>query len=303
MPFQFEYPYVFLVLIVFVFLSKFFPLKEKALIIPHIDNLISKSSSFSLEFFLKWIFLISLIFAISSPYISDGIVIKENKGYNIGLILDSSYSMKEKGFNSNNTRENKFNVVQNIVAKFIKNRKNDNISIVVFGDFAFVALPLSFDKSMSISILNTLSIGMAGQKTAIADGLAQSIKTLSSSKAEKNIAILLTDGRNTAGEIPIKVAVKLAKKYNVKVYTIGVGRKGDFDEAYLQYIASQTGGKFFSSSNQKALEQIYKEINKLEKHKIKSNTYEKKTYYFYYPLFFAIITLYLYTLTTSSKNV
>jgi Ca-activated chloride channel family protein len=155
---------------------------------------------------------------------------------------------------------------------------------------------------MTVSVLNTLSIGMAGSNTAISDGLAQSIKTLSSTKAKKNIAILLTDGRNTAGEIPISVAVKLAKKYNVKVYTIGMGRRGDYDRSYLEYIANETNGVFFNSSNEKALSKIYKEIDKLEKQKIKSNTYEKKTYYFYYPLSISIIALFIYIIIQSRKQ-
>jgi len=239
----------------------------------------------------------------SSPYRSDEIITQENKGYNIGLILDSSHSMREKGFNRNNIMENKFDVVKTIVSKFIQKRKNDNLSIVVFGNFSFVALPLTFDKSMTISVLNTLRIGMAGSNTAINDGLAQSIKTLSSTKAKKNIAILLTDGRNTAGEIPLEVAVKLAKKHNVKIYTIGMGRKGEYDRAYLEYISNETGGVFFSSSNEKALGNIYKEINKLEKQKIKSNIYEKKTYYFYYPLSISIMALFLYILVQSRKQI
>ena len=303
MQYQFEYPYVFLFLFVLLGFSKFFALKEKMLIIPHLDLLNHSYSKFTSDFFLKWIFFIFLLIAMSSPYRSDEIITQENKGYNIGLILDSSHSMREKGFNRNNIMENKFDVVKTIVSKFIQKRKNDNLSIVVFGNFSFVALPLTFDKSMTISVLNTLRIGMAGRNTAINDGLAQSIKTLSSTKAKKNIAILLTDGRNTAGEIPLEVAVKLAKKHNVKIYTIGMGRKGEYDRAYLEYISNETGGVFFSSSNEKALGNIYKEINKLEKQKIKSNIYEKKTYYFYYPLSISIMALFLYILVQSRKQI
>ena len=302
MPFLFEYPYVLLVLFILLAFSKFFSLKEKMLIIPHLDLLASPYSRLSLDFFLKWGFFIFLLLAMASPYKSDEIITKDNKGYNIGLILDSSFSMKERGFNTNNPNENKFDVVKTIVADFIEKREKDNLSIVVFGDFSFVALPLTFDKSMTISVLKTLSIGMAGSNTAISDGLAQSVKTLSSTKAKKNIAILLTDGKNTAGEIPISVAVKLAKKHNVKVYTIGMGRRGDYDRAYLEYISNETNGVFFSSSNEKALHKIYKEINKLEKIKIKSNTYERKTYYFYYPLAISAICLYLYILMQSRKQ-
>lgn len=303
MPYQFDYPFVFLFLFALLAFSKFFALKEKMLIIPHLDLLNHSYSKFTADFFLKWIFFISLLLAIASPYKSDEIITKDNKGYNIGLILDSSNSMREKGFNRSNIMDNKFDVVKSIVAKFIKQRKNDNLSIVVFGNFSFVALPLTFDKDMTISVLNTLRIGMAGTNTAINDGLAQSIKTLSSTKAKKNIAILLTDGRNTAGEIPLEVAVKLAKKHSVKIYTIGMGRKGEYDRSYLEYISSETGGVFFSSSNEKALGNIYKEIDKLEKQKIKSNIFEKKTYYFYYPLSLSIMALFLYILVQSRKQI
>jgi Ca-activated chloride channel family protein len=146
LPFQFEYPYIFLVLFILLTFSKFFSLKEKMLIIPHLDLLDSSYSRFSFEVFFKWIFFLFLLLAISSPYKSDEIVTKDNKGYNIGLILDSSFSMKERGFNRNNPNENKFDVVKTIVSKFIKQRKNDNLSIVVFGNFSFVALPLPLIK-------------------------------------------------------------------------------------------------------------------------------------------------------------
>jgi len=300
---SFEYPYVFLLLLLFVLIDKFYPLKEKAIIIPHISQLMPRYSRFNIGYFSKWIFLISFIIALASPYKSDSIIEQENRGYNIGLVLDASLSMRGLGFDYNNITLNKFDIVKNIVGEFIKKRTSDNLSIVVFGSFSFVALPLTFDKSMSISVLKTLQIGMAGKSTAINDGLAQSIKTLMSTKAKKNIAILLTDGKNTSGEIPINVVVKLAKKYNIKVYSIGIGRDGDFDTSFLEYISNQTGGKFFASSNKNGLQKIYQEIDKLEKQKLKSSTYTYKIYYFHYPLIVALIAFFIYLITQMRKSI
>jgi Ca-activated chloride channel family protein len=245
---------------------------------------------------LKWLTIIFSIIALSSPIVENNIITNKNKGYDIALVLDTSGSMKEIGFDKNNRNIDKFATVQKIVSEFIDKRKNDNLALIVFGEFSFVASPLTYDKTILKDILVRLFIGIAGEKTAIIDSLVQTIKILSKSESKSKIAILLTDGRNTAGKIPYNVATKILEKHKIKIYTIGIGTERDYDKRLLVDIAKKSGGKFFSAHNSKVLNSIYEEIDKLEKSEIKSDKYIKKDYLYIYPLFVAIFSLIFYFL-------
>lgn len=291
---SFEFPYFFILVPLFFLCSKFCPLRVESIIFPNLKILkIVKKRSFLLPT-LKWITIITLITALSSPIIENNIVINKNNGYDIALILDTSGSMKEVGFDKENQNFDKFTAVQRIVAQFIDKRKNDNLALIVFGEFSFIASPLTYDKDILKDILIRLFIGIAGEKTAIIDSLIQTIKILSKSEAKSKIAILLTDGRNTAGKIPYNVATKILEKHKIKIYTIGIGTDRDYDKRLLVDIANKSGGKFFSAQNSEVLNDIYEEIDKLEKSEIKSDKFIKKDYLFIYPLFIAFISLILF---------
>jgi Ca-activated chloride channel family protein len=300
--YTFDQPYFLALIIVFAIAHIWFKPRLQSMIFPNM-HLISSSIKINnlLSSVFKWIVIISAIIALASPIKEDKIT-QKGEGYNICLILDASLSMNEGGFNRYNLRQNRFDVVKEIVDDFIAKRVNDNLSIVVFGDFSFVALPLSFDKKVAHSILSTLQVGMAGRQTAIYDALAQSIKSLNVQKAKKKIAILLTDGQNTAGTIPYEVVMRMAKEHNVKIYTIGIGRSGEYDTSMLKEMSNNTGGKFFQASNNNRLERIYKQIDKLEKYKIKSSSFSRKIYYYHYPLAIAIFFLILYIFITNRKS-
>jgi Ca-activated chloride channel family protein len=292
----FQYPYIFALLIIFILGAKYLPLRAESIMIPHlyIIKKLSSTNSILIES-LKWSIIVFAIIALASPIKESNIVQNNKKGYNIALILDASASMQELGFDLSNRNLDKFSIVKNIVMDFIDKRENDNIAITVFGTFSFVAVPLTYDKAIVKDITNNLQLGMAGDNTAIYDGLAQSINILAKNQeAHNSVAILLTDGRNTAGSIPQSVSIKLAKKYGIKVHTIGIGRDGDFNKYTLKSIAEDTGGKAYIASDKYALEDIYEEINMLEKSKIKANSFVKKDYYYQYPLFLAILSFIFY---------
>ncbi|HFU74366.1 MAG TPA: VWA domain-containing protein, partial [Helicobacteraceae bacterium] len=186
----------------------------------------------------------------------------------------------------------RFRVVQHIVQDFIKERVNDNLGIVVFGKYSFIASPLTYDQDILSQVLNQLHIGMAGQYTALYEALAQSVNLLKNSKASTKIAILLTDGHNTpGGKIPLDVALDLAKQEKVRVYTIGIGGPTEYNGALLDHIAQETGGKAFGAQTANQLQRIYKEIDRLEKSEIEAQSYTYKVYYFFYPLFVGLIAL------------
>jgi Ca-activated chloride channel family protein len=162
----------------------------------------------------------------------------KEKGYEISLILDASGSM---------IRFNKFDIVKDIVNRFIDERKHDKLAFSIFADFAYVAVPLTYDKKSIKRLLKHIEVGVAGTRhTALYEALFLSSNLFKTSKAREKIAILLTDGMNNVNTIPLDVAVNTARKYGIKVYTIGVGRAGlDFNPAVLEKIARETGGKYF----------------------------------------------------------
>ncbi len=283
----FEYPYIFLLLIPFFLCLKFCKSKGMALYFPNIVLLkrASKKSRFIINF-LKILTIFTLITALASPIKEDEVIIKDDKGYEISLILDASGSMKEF---------NKFSIVKEIVDNFINEREHDKLALSIFADFAYVAVPLTYDKKSIKRLLKRIDVGIAGeQRTALYEALFLSSNLFKTSKSKEKIAILLTDGVDNTGTIPLDVAIKTAKKYGIKVYTIGVGNGRDFNPSVLKKIAASTGGEYFAASTVERLKEIYKSINQLEKSEIKADKYIKKSYYFQYALALSLLFLILY---------
>ena len=282
----FEYPWVFLIIVPFILCQFFCKAKMDALYFPTVRFLkkATKKSLF-LENILKYSIISLLLISLASPVIKDEISIKNDKGYEISLLVDASGSMAQNS---------KFDIVKEIVSDFLDKRVHDKIGLTVFGDFAYVAVPLTYDKKSIKRLLNRLQVGVAGsRRTALYEALFLSSNLFKNSHAKKKIAILLTDGMNNVENIPLDVAIKTLKKYGIKVYTVGIGGVGDFDPAVLGKIAKETGGKFFQANSKQRLKEIYDTIDKLEKSKIKANKYVKKRYLFAYPLSLALFFIVL----------
>lgn len=259
------------------------------------------ASSYLLKI-LKWVGIVSLVISLSSPYEEKEIDLDPREGYDIILMLDASGSMRFQGFDTNNPERNRFEVVQNIVDAFIQKRENDNLGMIVFGAYAFVASPITYDKNILSKLLKQLYIGVAGKETAIFDAIAQSVTLMQENKAKSKIAILLTDGQNTAGQVPYDAAIALAQKEGLKIYSIGIGRPGEFSEGTLARIAKDTGGEFFAAYSAEQLEGIYEKINELEKSELLGEKYLHKTYYYIYFLFISFMSLLLYLVIRSKKG-
>ena len=190
---------------------------------------------------------------------------------------------------------NKFEIVKTIVADFIDQRQHDKLALSIFADFAYVVVPLTYDKKSVKQLLNNINVGIAGQqKTALYEALFASSKLYENSQAKEKVAILLTDGVDNANNVPLEVAINSAKTQGIKVYTIGVGSHGDFNPSVLQQIAQQTGGEYFAANSAAVIKAVYEKINALEKSDLDSNKYNKITYYFQYPLLLALSLLALY---------
>jgi len=258
----------------------------------HLELFRLKRPRFWVQDLLKLLIALLLLISLASPVLIDKSNPLNRKGIDIVLSIDASGSMRASGLSE--TRETRFETVQRVVRGFISKRLNDNVGVVLFGDYAFIASPVTYEKEIVSEMVSYLQTGMAGDNTAIGEGIEQSIRALSFSKAKSQVIILLSDGEHNSGRISPKDAVKIAQERNIKIYTIAVG--DSFDPALLREIASQTGGKSYAAVNEDELKEVYEEINTMESSQIKSQQFLKKEYYYQYVLTLVFFLLSFYIL-------
>lgn len=289
---SFEFPYILLLIVLFIICSIYCKAKSPSYYIPHL-NIFEQSNqkSNTIINILKFFIITLSIIALASPIKEQDTQLIKNDGINILLNLDASGSMRYNDLDKDDKSKNRFDVVKDIVKDFIQKRAVDNIGLVIFGDSVMLASPLSFDKNAQREIIDYLEVGMAGNNTALIDSIARSVNILKNKKAKSNVIILLSDGEDTASKIPLKIVIKLLKKYDIKAYTIGIGNSNRF---VLNEISTQSNAKSYTAYSKEDLFTIYEDINKLEKSKIDQNKIILKDYLFFYPLFFAVLFLILF---------
>jgi len=288
----FEYDYILLLLLPIIYCL--YKCREEIVkrIFVHLELFTLKRPRFWIQDILKLLIAILILFSLASPILIDKSNPLNRKGIDIVLAIDGSGSMRASGLSE--TRETRFKTVQRVVRDFIAKRLNDNVGIVLFGDFAFIASPVTYEKEIVSEMVSYLQTGMAGDNTAIGEGIEQSIRALMYSKAKSKVIILLSDGEHNSGRISPKDAVKIAQDQGIKIYTIAVG--DDFNPAVLQEIAAQTDGKSFAALNEEELKGVYEEINTMESSQIKSQQFLKKEYFYQYILICAFFLLSFYIL-------
>ena len=283
--YSFEYAYLILLLIPIIYCL--YKCKEnlKPKFFVHLQFLSTSRNLLKIEWIVKILIFVMLCVALASPIIIDKFNPLNRHGKDIVLAIDASGSMNSSGFDfedevSDGERLSRFEITKKIAHEFIHKRASDNVGVVLYGDFAFIASPITYEKTIVTDMLSCLSQGMAGQNTAIGEAISMSVRAFKYSEAKTKIIILLTDGEHNSGSISPKDAIKLAKKQEIKIYTIGLGNKGESDEKLLQKIAQESDGKFYTATSAKELQGVYDEIDKLESSKIKSREYVLKDYYY-----------------------
>ncbi|SHO80668.1 BatA (Bacteroides aerotolerance operon) [hydrothermal vent metagenome] len=246
------------------------------------------------EVWLKVVIFSLMIFAISKPFIYDTSTNQDKKGRDLILALDASGSMGQSGFDENDRFKNRFEITLELSQAFIKERFDDNMGVVIFGTFAYTTSPLTYDLASLSYLLSLTNVGIAGESTAIGDAIMQSIRTLSYGNAKNKVIILLSDGYHNAGKTSPQIAVEKAKELGIKIYTIGVGKKMDYDVALLQRIAKETNAKSYSAITSTQLSKIYEDINSLEPSPIRSESFLNQKLQIIYPLLAIIILLLLW---------
>lgn len=305
--FSFQYPIAFLLLIIFWVCGRFCPARGDAIYFPHISKLLlggREKSRFANV--LKWIGIISLTLALSSPVVTKSHKDIKKGARDIMLILDSSNSMREIGFDMSNISRNRFDVVKSVVGEFIKRRKSDRVGLVTFADVAFVSSPLTFEKEFLEKMVKMQRLGIAGVRTAINDAILQTYSMLSKSKAKSKIAILLTDGTENMSKTTKSEIMNLIENSDIRLYVIGIeggGFRGGVDHRYLQLLANKGHGKYYSAREMRKLEAIYDDIDKLEKTKIKTKKIVENSYFYAYPLFVAIFAWLLFVYFRTNAGV
>lgn len=248
-----------------------------------------------LLFLLRLLTLAAIIVAMARPRtVSQTTRTVSNKGIDIVMAIDVSASMLARDL-----KPNRLKALKNVAADFIKDRITDRIGLVEYAGESYTKTPLTSDKSIVLASLKSIEYNTIIEGgTAIGSGLATAVNRLKESRAKSKVIILLTDGVNNTGFIDPKIASELAKEFEIKVYTIGLGSNGmaqspigiradgsfqygmqqvEIDETLLKEIAKTTGGKYFRATSNTKLEEIYTEINALEKTDIEEFKYTNYT--------------------------
>ncbi|MCB0309275.1 MAG: VWA domain-containing protein [Bdellovibrionales bacterium] len=261
---------------------------------------------------IRLLALVSIILALARPQSGRHYSEIDSEGVDIFLALDTSGSMQALDFELNGKRGTRLDAVKNVVEAFIKKRPSDRIGLVVFGEEAFTQCPLTLDHQILLNFIDRMEIGMAGDATSIGAALGVASKRMRNLKSKSKIVVLVTDGKNTAGRIDPLKAADIAKSYGIKVYTIGVGQEGrapflvdtvfgkqviyqqvELDEKTLTSIADITGAKYYRATDTKELENIYEDINQLEKTEVKTKTYTEYDDLFHWILAMGLFFLFL----------
>ncbi|MGB5529412.1 MAG: VWA domain-containing protein, partial [Ignavibacteriaceae bacterium] len=227
------------------------------------------------------------------------------EGIDIAMVLDISGSMLAEDL-----KPNRLEAAKNVIDNFVEGRISDRIGLVVFSRDAFTQCPLTIDYNVLRNLLLDIRSGMIEDGTAIGNAIANGINRLKDSNAKSKIIILVTDGVNNSGEVDPISAAEMAKTFGIRVYTIGVGTRGEapypvktpfgtryqmvpveIDEAVLQKISGLTDGQYFRATNNRALKEIYDKIDKLEKTKIEITSYKNASEKYHSWLWWGMILL------------
>lgn len=286
---MFDFPWVWLALPPVLYCFYRCKRRVHARYFPHLHFFGNLSKWRNAEWVITMVIATLMVAALAAPVVIDFSDPRNRNGIDIVLSIDGSGSMNASGFSRENELTSRFEIVQKIASDFVMKRIEDNVGVVLFGDFAFIATPVTYEKEIISEMIGYLNHGMAGQNTAIGEGIAMSVRALRDSKARSKVIVLLTDGEHNSGSISPKEAISMVERDHIKLYTIGIGKKGEFDSALLSQLAHEGGGKFFAATNSKELESVYDEIDTLEKSSIKSEQHTFQEHYYQWPLSGALV--------------
>jgi len=243
-----------------------------------------------------------VVLALARPVYVEPPIEKVQPARDLLLALDLSQSMDERDFtNPQGQRIARVQAVRDVVADFVKRRPGDRIGLIVFGDAPYPQAPFTMDHKLVEALIADTQPGMAGPRTAFGDAIGLGIKMFDESKAEQKVMIVLTDGNDTASRMPPERAAEIAKDRKVIIHTVGIGNPGGsgedkLDTATLQRTAQTTGGRYFFGADQKQLEAVYTELDRITPHNEKTLSWRPKRELFMWPLAVAVGLVIVYQL-------
>jgi Ca-activated chloride channel family protein len=258
-------------------------------------------------FVLRLVALAALSVALARPQSSNTTENIDNEGIDIVLSMDLSGSMLAEDF-----KPNRIEAARAEALRFVDQRPTDRIGLVIFAGESFTMCPITIDHNVLKEQISQLRNGMITDGTSIGMGLATAVDRLRYSKGKSKVVILMTDGVNNTGKIDPSTALEIAKAFKVRIYTIGIGTIGqalmpqqtpfgiqktmmpvEIDEPLLRKMASETGGKYFRATGNKSLEDIYNDIDKMEKTKVDITSYKHYAELFFPFAMIAVVALLL----------
>lgn len=256
-------------------------------------------------FVLQMLAFALFVIALTRPQKSNSWKTVDTEGIDVMIALDISGSMLAEDF-----KPNRLEAAKDVAIEFIADRPNDRIGLVVFAGESFTQCPLTTNHKELVRLFREVDSEMLADGTAIGMGLASAVNRLKDSKVTSKVVILLTDGVNNSGQISPETAAEIAKTFDLRVYSIGVGSKGTapypvqtpfgvqyqnmevkIDESTLSAISKMTGGQYFRATDNEKLREIYQEIDQLEKTIIQEKQYTQKDERFFWFLFSGIVLL------------
>ncbi len=281
--------------------------------VPSIDSFSTLVDRSGREHLLNWRFWVSvlawilLVVAASRPErIGDELDVPV-AGRNLMLAVDLSGSMDQKDFELAGRRVDRLTATKAVATDFIERREGDRIGLILFGERAYLQVPLTLDRETVNVLLLEAFIGLAGEKTAIGDAITLAVRRVHEQEKDEGdqVLVLLTDGANTAGEVEPLKAAELAQQVGLRIYTIGIGAEklevasliggrrninpsADLDEDTLTQIAGLTGGRYFRATDTASLQDIYKLVDELEPVEEPESGFRPVKSFYFYPLGMAI---------------
>lgn len=267
-------------------------------------------------FGIRMLVLAGIIVALARPVKQNVESQVETEGIDIVITLDLSSSMLARDF-----KPDRLEAAKEVAIEFINSRPNDRIGLVVFSGEAFTQCPITLDHHILINLMRELKMGLIQDGTAIGSGLGIAVNRLRESEVKGKVVILLTDGVNNSGNTDPLTAATLASTFNIRVYTIGVGSQGkayspigiypdgryafdyvdvEIDEDLLKQISAETGGQYFRATDKTSLQAIYREIDEMEKSRVRVSSLARNIDLFFWPAAIALGLLLLELLLRQS---
>ena len=298
---EFKNPIFFLLLLVLVPYIVWYVLRFKqslpSLKVPDTTKYVKVPKTFRLylmhmPFLLRLILMSLVVCILARPQSRHSWSNTDVEGIDIMLAVDVSTSMLAQDF-----KPNRVEALKEIVQRFIEKRPNDNMGLTMFAGEAYTQCPLTTDHTVLMNLYNSVDCNMAARGiiddgTAIGDGIMNAILRLKESQAKSKVIILLTDGVNNSGNISPQTAAEIAKKYGIRIYTIGIGRNGmapyplptggtamlpvEIDEQTMTKISTETGGQYFRAQKNAELDAIYQDIDKMERTKFNVKQFSRR---------------------------